>query len=87
MLGVFLYKKTAHSHSECAVCVFAILERALIGNIRFQLTDGNTNLLHGITVTDSYAVISLGSLIAHGLEINGDAKRCANAYSKVSSEA
>ena len=35
-------------------------EFALLGNVVLQLADGDTDLLHGITVTDGDAVVSGG---------------------------
>ena len=51
-------------------------ERALLRNISLQLGDGNPHLLHGVTVTNRDAVVSRGVLVAHSLEVHGDAQRC-----------
>ena len=49
-------------------------ELALLGDVFLQLADGNTDLLHGVTVTDGDAVVSFGGLVADGLEVHGDAQ-------------
>ena len=50
-------------------------EFALLGDIVTQLSDGNPNLLHGVTVTDGDAIVGRGGLVAYGLEVHGDAQR------------
>ena len=51
-----------------------ILEVALLLDVVLQLANGNTDLLHGVTVADSDAVVSGSVLVAHGLEVHGDAQ-------------
>ena len=54
----------------------AFLEPALVGNIIFQLIDGDTDLLHGVTVPDGDAVVGGRFVITHGLEVYGDTQGC-----------
>ena len=54
------------------------LECALLSDVVLQLADGNTNLLHGVTVTNGDTVVSLDSLVANSLEVHSDTQRCAD---------
>ncbi len=53
-------------------------ESELLGQIGLQLADGDTHLLHGVALADGDAVVGRRVLVAHGVEVHGDAERRAD---------
>ena len=55
-----------------------ISERALLAQIRLDLADGHTHLLHRVALAHGHAVVGGRVLVADGLEVKGDAVRRAD---------
>ena len=58
-----------------AKCGRMISERALLAQIRLDLADGHTHLLHRVALAHGHAVVGGRVLVADGLEVKGDAER------------
>ena len=61
-----------------AKCGRMISERALLAQIRLDLADGHTHLLHRVALAHGHAVVGGRVLVADGLEVKGDAERRAD---------